>query len=237
MTNRSPVLQTGPQKFGERLAADATLVEDFLTTEFAKQSDVPMRLRDAIRYAVLGGGKRFRPFLVMECAGLFGIDREAALPAAASLECLHCYSLVHDDLPAMDNDRLRRGRPAVWVEFDDWTAVLVGDALLTFAFELISRSDLIADAEIRAALVGALAKAAGPAGMVGGQALDLESDKLGEPPRPDVAHIRRMQSLKTGALLKYACESGGLLGSAASEQLAALSDLRRPRRICFSDRR
>jgi farnesyl diphosphate synthase len=180
------------------------------------------RLAEALRHATLGGGKRLRPFLVVESAGLFGVEPRAALDAGAAIECVHCYSLAHDDLPAMDNDELRRGRPTVWKAFDEWTAILAGDALLTFAFELLSRPAVHADPEIRLDLISSLARAAGAAGMVGGQALDLEAEKLGGPAPQTMAHIRRLQSMKTGALISLACEAGAILGAAAPDERAAL---------------
>ena len=205
-----------------QLLADRT--EAVLAREIDSMPSVPPRLADAMRHGLLAGGKRFRPFLVVKCAQLFGVAEATAMPAAAALECLHSYSLVHDDLPAMDNDKLRRGKPTVWAEFDDWTAILVGDALLTLAFEIISRPVSGTAPEIQSKLVSRLAVASGPVGMVGGQYLDLSSDKRGEPAQPDDAYIRRMQGMKTGALLKFACEAGGILGGADESQLAALTD-------------
>jgi farnesyl diphosphate synthase len=180
------------------------------------------RLADALHHATIGGGKRLRPFLVVESAGLFGVEPRAALDAGAAIECVHCYSLAHDDLPAMDNDELRRGRPTVWKAFDEWTAILAGDALLTFAFELLSRPAVHADPEIRLDLISSLARAAGAAGMVGGQALDLEAEKLGGLAPKTMAHIRRLQSMKTGALIALSCEAGAILGAAAPDERAAL---------------
>ncbi len=180
------------------------------------------RLTAAMRHAVLGGGKRFRPFLVIESAALFGLSMEAALDTAASLECLHCYSLVHDDLPAMDNDDMRRGQPTVHRAFDDWTAILAGDGLLTLAFEILARPTTHVSSAVRAELVLALARAAGPAGMVGGQALDLQSDKLREPKVVTIEHIQRLQAMKTGALITYAVEAGAILGQASPSERASL---------------
>src|SRR5262245_60624243 len=133
-------------------------------------------LAEAMRYAALGGGKRLRPFLLISSAGLFGVSEDDALSAACALECIHCYSLVHDDLPAMDDDALRRGRPTVHRAFDEATAILVGDGLLTFAFDLLSRPETHPDADVRIALVRELARAAGLGGMVGGQMLDLAAE-------------------------------------------------------------
>ena len=211
-------------EFVARLQSLADRTEAGLAREIDSMPSVPPRLADAMRHGLLAGGKRFRPFLVVECAQLFGVAEATAMPAAAALECLHSYSLVHDDLPAMDNDKLRRGKPTVWAEFDDWTAILVGDALLTLAFEIISRPVSRTAPEIQSKLVSRLAVASGAVGMVGGQYLDLSSDKRGEPAQPDDAYIRRMQGMKTGALLKFACEAGGILGGADESQLAALTD-------------
>jgi farnesyl diphosphate synthase len=211
--------------FEERLKRDMATVEtrlaELLTAEHL--GDVPERLARAMRHAVLGGGKRFRPFLVIETAALFGVPREQAMAAACALECVHCYSLVHDDLPAMDNDTLRRGQPTVWTAFDEWTAILAGDALLTYAFELLSDPATHAEPLVRLALSRRLAQASGPAGMAGGQIIDLEADKLGQPAAPTLAHIQRLQAKKTGALIAYACEAGGLLGQATPAQMDALT--------------
>jgi len=185
----------------------------------------PGRLIEAMRYSSLGGGKRFRPFLVVESAALFDIPRQQALMAGAALECVHCYSLVHDDLPAMDNDELRRGRPTAHRKFDEATAILAGDGLLTFAFDILSRRETHPDPAVRIELVGALARAAGLGGMVGGQMLDLAAEgrfahdgplKLGE------SEVRTLQAMKTGALLLFACAAGGILGSATAAQRQAL---------------
>jgi farnesyl diphosphate synthase len=176
------------------------------------------RLGQAMRYASLGGGKRLRPFLLIESARLFGISEEEALNPACALECIHCYSLVHDDLPAMDDDALRRGRPTVHIAFDQATAILAGDGLLTLAFEILSDPVNQPDAGIRAELVLLLAKAAGWQGMVLGQALDLDA----EGHRLSLEEVAKMQSLKTGALFGFACEGGAVLGRAKPEERAAL---------------
>jgi farnesyl diphosphate synthase len=183
----------------------------------------PARLLEAMRYAALGGGKRLRPFLVVECAALFGASREGALLAGAALECVHCYSLVHDDLPAMDNDDLRRGRPTAHKAFDEATAILAGDGLLTFAFDLMSRPEVHHDAAVRVALVSELARAAGLGGMAGGQMLDLAAEgrfdkgrTLGE------KEIVTLQAMKTGALLRFACRAGAILGQADARALAGV---------------
>lgn len=207
-----------------QLGNSATVVEAFLAAVLAEQeaAGTPPRLAEALRHAVLGGGKRFRPFLVFHSAALFGADEEAALPAAAALECIHCYSLVHDDLPAMDNDELRRGRPTVWKAYDEWTAILVGDALQALAFELISGSKGCGDPKARAELVYVLAVASGANGMVGGQVLDLEAGKLGARPDPTISDVMRLQAMKTGQLITAACEMGAIVGGASFEERAAL---------------
>lgn len=166
------------------------------------------RVTEAMRYAALGQGKRLRPFLTVESAALFGVPRERALRAGAALECVHCYSLVHDDLPAMDDDDLRRGKPTVHKAFDEATAILAGDALLTFAFEILSDPETHPDASVRVKLVAGLARAAGLSGMVGGQMLDIEAESRSE---SDLAGIVRIQSLKTGALFRNGCEAGAIL--------------------------
>jgi farnesyl diphosphate synthase len=165
------------------------------------------RLGDAMRYATLGGGKRFRPFLVMEAAALFGVPQSAALNTAAAVECVHCYSLVHDDLPAMDDDDLRRGRATVHRAFDEATAILAGDGLLTLAFEILCRPDTHADPLVRSELVLNLARASGWEGMAGGQQLDLEA----EDNQQDMAGVARIQALKTGAIIRFAAEAGAIL--------------------------
>jgi farnesyl diphosphate synthase len=208
--------------FEARLQAAAGAVEARLTAALDACGAADARLSAAMRHAVLGGGKRFRPFLVTECAGLFGVPVAASADAAAALECVHCYSLVHDDLPCMDDDTLRRGRPTVWAKFDEWTAVLAGDALLTLAFEIVAAPESHPDPAVRSALTLALARAAGPAGMVGGQAMDLAAEKRGEPAKPALDHVRRLQSLKTGALIRVACEMGAILGAADGAQRSAL---------------
>jgi farnesyl diphosphate synthase len=216
--------------FAAHLDATAKDIEDLLgrlvsATPAEGEISRPARLVEAMRYASLNGGKRFRPFLVVECAALFDVPRQRALMAGAALECVHCYSLVHDDLPAMDDDALRRGRPTAHKAFDEATAILAGDGLLTFAFDILSRPQTHPDAAVRIDLVNALARAAGFGGMAGGQVLDLAAEgrftgrgpqQLGE------QEVRTLQAMKTGALLRFACEAGGILGSASGPQRAAL---------------
>jgi len=181
----------------------------------------PARLLEAMRYSSLGGGKRLRPFLVLESARLFGVTGAAALRTACALEMIHCYSLVHDDLPAMDDDDLRRGRPTSHKAYDEATAILAGDALLTYAFDVIADPATHDDAGVRAALVLALARAAGVGGMVGGQALDLAAESAGTP--LGQAEILQLQAMKTGALLRFAVDAGAILGKASAAQAAALT--------------
>ena len=200
---------------------DKLLGQAPVSDEFAR----PARLLDAMRYASLGAGKRFRPFLVVETASLFGVPRQQALMAGAALECVHCYSLVHDDLPAMDNDELRRGQPTVHKAFDDATAILAGDGLLTFAFDILARPETHPNAAVRIELVLALARAAGLGGMVGGQMLDLAAEGRfdgGEPQRLAEREVATLQAMKTGALLRFACRAGGILGQADAAQRTAL---------------
>ncbi|QKC94523.1 polyprenyl synthetase family protein [Mesorhizobium sp. NZP2298] len=180
----------------------------------------PDRLMAAMRHGVLNGGKRLRPFLVMESAALFSADGEAAQRVAAALECVHCYSLIHDDLPAMDDDDLRRGQPTVHKAFDEATAILAGDALLTLAFDIIAGEATVLPAERRAALVLALARAAGAGGMVGGQKLDLEAEQT----PPDETGIIRLQAMKTGALIRFACEAGAIIAGAPAEDRERLAE-------------
>ncbi|MBI3435066.1 MAG: polyprenyl synthetase family protein [Proteobacteria bacterium] len=177
----------------------------------------PKRLIEAMRYASLAGGKRLRPFLVIESGRMFKVPRRRALLVGAALECIHCYSLVHDDLPAMDNDDLRRGRPTSHRAFDEATAILVGDGLLTLAFDILARPAAHPDAQMRIDLVMALARAAGIGGMVGGQMLDLAAEGRFETRRPqplDELGVSRLQAMKTGALLRFACTAGAILGGA-----------------------
>lgn len=181
--------------------------------------DVPEgRVMDAMRYSVLGGGKRIRPFMVMQAASLFGVAEDRAARVASAVEMVHCYSLVHDDLPAMDDDDLRRGQPTCHKRFDEATAILAGDALLTLAFEVLSDTACHDDPKVRIDLVAALAKASGAHGMVGGQMLDLLAAEV----TLDVPEITRLQRMKTGALIAVSCEAGAILGRASDSARHAL---------------
>jgi farnesyl diphosphate synthase len=206
--------------FADRLTAVAaeteTLLERLLGGEpLANETMRPPRLVAAMRHAALGGGKRLRPFLVVETAALFGAPRAGALLAGCALELVHCYSLVHDDLPAMDNDDLRRGRPTVHKAFDEATAILAGDALLTLAFDIMARPEVHADATVRAELVLELARGSGLGGMAGGQMLDLAAEGRFEAKRAlSEQEIVTLQAMKTGALIRFGCRAGAILGQA-----------------------
>lgn len=177
------------------------------------------RVIEAMRYSSLGGGKRFRAFLVLESAKLFAVNSQCALRVAAAVEFLHAYSLIHDDLPAMDDSDLRRGRPSCHKQFDEATAVLAGDGLLTYAFEVLAHENTHADPKVRADLVLALAKASGTQGMVGGQMIDLLAETT---PDMDAAQITRLQRMKTAALICFSCEAGAILGKAGPAARHAL---------------
>lgn len=205
------------------LSARAAQIEAYLTEVLGGapldgEIDRPARLVSAIRHGVLNGGKRFRPFLVIESARLFGAAERKALPVAAALECVHCYSLIHDDLPAMDDDDLRRGQPTVHKAYDEAAAILAGDSLLTFAFDLVTDRENGLEGDIRAELGNRLARAAGLGGMAGGQALDLAAATA----PPDEQGVRLLQAMKTGALIRFACEAGAILGSASDGDVERL---------------
>ncbi|WP_291829311.1 polyprenyl synthetase family protein [Bosea sp. (in: a-proteobacteria)] len=209
--------------------ADAieTLLDDLLDQRL-REGEIarPERLLAAMRHGALGGGKRLRPFLTLETARLFGVAPEAALRAGAAVELVHCYSLVHDDLPAMDDDDTRRGRPTVHKAYDEASAILAGDTLLTYAFEVLADPATHPSGEIRAALVLALAQASGLGGMAGGQMLDLAAEGRfgnGEPAALTEAQIRQLQAMKTGALLAASVGMGAILGGASAAQRTALA--------------
>ena len=184
----------------------------------------PRRLLEAMRAGALGGGKRLRPFLVIESAAMFGAPRGGALLAGCALELLHCYSLVHDDLPAMDNDDLRRGKPTVHKAFDEATAILAGDALLTLAFDIMAREAVHADAQVRITLVQTLARASGLGGMAGGQMLDLAAEGRFAAKRAlTEQEIVTLQAMKTGALIRFACDAGAILGQADAPARASIA--------------
>jgi len=205
--------------FQQRLKSNAESVEAMLAGLLsaglqAGEIARPERLLAAVRHGALNGGKRLRPFLVIEAAALFGEGpASSAVRVGAALECVHCYSLVHDDLPAMDDDDLRRGQPTVHVAYDEATAILAGDTLLTLAFDIIAAPETVLTDRIKTELVLALARAAGIGGMAGGQALDLAAEKNA----PGEAGIVTLQAMKTGALIRFACEAGAIVADADAE--------------------
>ncbi len=219
--------------FESRLASAGETMEGVLGDLLAPQPLAgeiarPKRLVKAMRYAALGGGKRLRPFLLVEAARVFAAEGPGILRAAAAVEFIHCYSLVHDDLPAMDNDDLRRGRPTTHRAYDEATAILVGDALLTLAFDALADERTDPDPAIRADLVAALARASGLGGMAGGQMLDLEAEGRftpgGAPLDLERNEILRLQAMKTGALITAAVEMGAIVGRADRAGRKALRD-------------
>ena len=223
MSAQSPFLQA--------LARDAQAIEAMLARLLAPETlaheiSRPPRLLAAMEHATLGGGKRLRPFLMIEAARLFGAEGDGILRAAAAVEMVHCYSLAHDDLPQMDDDDLRRGRPTVHRAFDEATAILAGDALLTLAFDTLADPATHPDATVRAELVLRLARASGPGGMVGGQIIDLAAEGRwsadGAPLPLTDAEIRRLQAMKTGALLRMPLEAGAILAGAGTDDIARL---------------
>ena len=218
---------SSPKDFASRLgtvADEAEAVLKRLLDDAPLSGEIarPERLLSAMRHGTLGGGKRLRPFLVVESAALFGVAQAGALHAGCALELIHCYSLVHDDLPAMDNDDLRRGRPTVHKAYDEATAILAGDALLTLAFDAMARTDVHPDPAVRSALVLELARAAGIGGMAGGQMIDLAAEGRFDKRRLDNKEIATMQAMKTGALIRFACRAGAIMGKADAATLARL---------------
>ncbi len=216
-------MDASSETFEARLTATAREVEavlDTLLSSSVLNGEIarPERLRSAMHYASLNGGKRLRPFLVIEAASLLGGDRDAALRVGAALECVHCYSLVHDDLPAMDDDDLRRGKPTVHIVYDEATAILTGDSLLTYAFDIIAAPETKLPDAAKVVLTLALARAAGIGGMAGGQALDLAAEKQA----PDEQGVVTLQAMKTGALIRFACEAGAIIAGASPEDRTRL---------------
>ena len=200
------------------LSEAADRIEETLDWLLPKPRDDEARLFEAMRYATLGGGKRLRPFLVLSSCRLFGVAETCALRVASAVELVHCYSLAHDDLPSMDDDELRRGKPTTHRQFDEATAILAGDALLTLAFEVLAHPDTHTDPLVRSNLVVGLARAAGGHGMVGGQMMDM----LAERTDFDIGQITRLQRLKTGELFAFACEAGAICGRVDSARRHAL---------------
>ena len=214
--NATPDIAQLRDEMGKVAEAVGTALDRLLPTV----DDYEARVFEAMRYATLAGGKRLRPFLVLASAALFDVPTARATRVACALECVHTYSLVHDDLPCMDDDDLRRGMPTTHKKFDEATAVLAGDGLLTLAFELIADPETHHDPLVRSELVLALAKAAGAHGMVGGQMIDL----MAEDHELDIGEVTRLQQMKTGALIRFAVEAGGIMGRATREQQHALQN-------------
>ena len=202
------------------LSGTAAAVEEVLDAELPRPEGAQARLFEAMRYSILGGGKRLRAFLVRSGARLAGADDGGALLVAAALEMVHGYSLIHDDLPAMDDDDLRRGKPSCHVAFDEATAILAGDALLTLAFELLSNPRVHPDPSVRCDLVRAMAKAAGGEGMVGGQMIDLAAERGGA----DYGLVVTLERMKTGALIAFSCEAGAILAHRDGEYRRSLRE-------------
>ena len=206
-------LPLSPAPIAPALAEAAQFIEGTLEALLPVPAGPEARLLEAMRYATLGGGKRLRAFLVLQSGRLFGVDRRPLGRVAAAVECVHAYSLVHDDLPAMDDDDIRRGRPSTHKAFDEATAILAGDALLTLAFALMSSTETHGDPFVRCELVSRLATASGHAGMVGGQMMDLAF----EGQNPGLPEITRLQRMKTAALFTFCCEAGAIMGKASPQ--------------------
>ncbi|CCZ22634.1 geranyltranstransferase [Acetobacter sp. CAG:977] len=188
------------------------------------------RVVEAMRYSALATGKCLRPFLVLQCAELFGVERAKALRVAVALEMVHCYSLIHDDLPAMDNDDMRRGQPTCHKKFDEATAILAGDGLLTRAFGVIAADECLFEPALRCQLIAELSKAAGMTGMIGGQMLDILAEGMDD---MDLPEIIRLQQMKTGRLFAFACEAGAIMGKASYEDRQVLKSYARDIGLAF----
>ena len=220
MTEIETILKEFSQKFNQGLE-----------TYFPETDNLEHRAVQAMRYSLMNGGKRLRPFLLCETAALFGISYETAFPVAASLEMLHTYSLIHDDLPAMDNDDFRRGKPTCHRAFDEAIAILAGDGLLTYAFEVLNTANISAEKKVELTLL--LSRAAGAfEGMIAGQVLDLYTDSHQDFPNPEEI-IKHTEELKTGCLLRYPCEAGAVLGNATQKQKEILIKFSRNLGIAF----
>jgi farnesyl diphosphate synthase len=219
--------------------SSATLADALKATALAVNAEMDLlltppegpeaRVHEAMRYSSLDGGKRLRPFLVMQSAALFNVATTAAIRVACAIEMVHCYSLIHDDLPCMDDDDLRRGRPTCHRQFDEATALLAGDALLTRAFEVLAGPSTHSDPQVRCELVAELAHASGANGMVGGQMVDLRAIEF----TMDVAAITRLQQMKTGRLIGFSCEAGPILGKAPASLRQALRNYARDLGLAF----
>jgi farnesyl diphosphate synthase len=210
------------------IAASAKAVDAVLESVLPRPHGPQSRVQEAMRYATFAGGKRLRPFLVLHSARLFGVDDANSLRVGCAIEVLHTYSLVHDDLPCMDDDDLRRGRPTTHIAFDEMTAVLAGDALLTIAFEILADERTHPDPNVRVALVARLAQAAGHDGMIGGQVIDMLATENFGP-----ADVVNLQRLKTGQLFEFSCEAGPILGKASAEDHSRLRAYAREMGVVF----
>jgi farnesyl diphosphate synthase len=204
----------------QALAGAAKAVDEMLEQVLPRPHGLHARVQEAMRYATFAGGKRLRPFLVLNSARLFGVDPAQAARVGAAIEVLHTYSLVHDDLPCMDDDDLRRGRPTTHIAYDEMTAVLAGDALLTLAFEILAEPATHASAEVRSTLVLRLAQAGGHSGMIGGQMIDMQAAQS----TFGIEEVKLLQRLKTGQLFEFSCEAGAILGQATAEDRRRLRD-------------
>ncbi len=204
--------------FETRIRETAALVENALDG-FLPRTNGPLgRVVDAMRHGALDGGKRLRPFLVIAAADMFDCPQERSIRTGCAVEMIHCYSLIHDDLPAMDDSDLRRGRPSVHKAYDDATAILAGDALLTQAFEILAEDQTHPNADVRCRLALMLAKASGKIGMVGGQMIDIYAEQK----KFSLPEIEELQRLKTGALIRFSTMAGGVVGGAGEKEIAAL---------------
>ena len=213
----------------QALADTAADIDRYFDALLAVPADPRARLYEAMRHAAIGGGKRLRPLLVRASANLFAVDSECALRAGAAVEAIHVYSLIHDDLPAMDDDDLRRGKPTVHKAFDEATAILAGDSLHALAFDILADEATHSDPFVRLELIAELSRASGPAGMAGGQMMDLAADGQGF----DLATVTRLQQLKTGALIGWCLEAGAILGRIPHEGRAALRGYARDIGLAF----
>jgi len=204
--------------FDARIRETAALIEDALDNFLPRRSGPLGRVVDAMRHGALDGGKRLRPFLVIAAADMFEAPRTRSIRTGCAVEMIHCYSLIHDDLPAMDDSDLRRGRPSVHKAFDEATAILAGDALLTQAFEILAEEETHPDGNIRCRLALELARASGKEGMVGGQMIDIYAEQK----TFDLAGIEELQKLKTGAIIRFSAIAGGIVGGASDAEVKAL---------------
>ena len=218
-----------PVSLAQELERIRVEIDELLGGLLAVPPDPRARLYEAMRHAALAGGKRLRPLLVVAACGLFHIARDRALRVAAAVECVHVYSLIHDDLPAMDDDDLRRGKPTVHKAYDEATAILAGDSLHALAFEILADERTHEDPFVRAELIAELARAAGPAGMAGGQMMDLAAAEA----NLDLAGVTRLQQLKTGALIGFCLEAGAIMGRIPAEGRTRLRGFARDVGLAF----